>query len=620
MGSMAWLVSRIKSQRGSVMVMGLFIFLVISILTTMVIRIAIIENKMAIYGLYQEQARKLADAGVQVAKNVIMNYMANGRLIKETDKNSDIGYINDQLEELEEKNISVKISNFDIYSGIITIQSTGTVKNPGGSDVKAKVQAEIFVSTIPNYALRSNRLQLMGKYFATVSSEETKNLMGDLLNVQDWEPQDWDTVYDADNNPSSLPLHGRSYDDNEFTDCCRDKFQASNPNNPNPANYTWWVKYEYLNGTETDHKDSHDISKSKLYVAPFWKPYGIFNVISKDGLDAEMAVHDDWDNEPSGFRSIFDDKLTNPKVESNYPLQILKEKVLEDKREGIENRIYLPPENLKITDFIRKGNRVETKPNIIFNEEQVSRCGQLVQNHPDWQYITADSNLLQATGTNSYKLIIDDPNLIKTRFFIDLDTDDTVELDFTTVAHYNGPITSIDLFNDFINDMLNQTGTFFNRFRNNLESIIVVSPASLYVGIDSLMLAGVNRDNSSYQPYICLLSSRDINLLIDPKIFNGITRTWPNKDTVGEIRAFILAGNNVEVRSTPEIMTFKGIISASNNMTFFMDYFDEDENMFPLREVEKKIYVIKDPEIVSAFPEPWAYLGIGPIISYKYLD
>ena len=602
------------------MVMGLFIFLAISILATTIISVAMMENRMVIYDVNREQARQLADAGVQVARNVIMNYMANGKLMNEADKSSDISYINDQLTELEEKNISVEITNSDTNSGIITIQSTGTVVTPFGSSIQRTAQAKILVNALPNYPLRSNRLQVIGKYFATVANAEVKNFPGDLLNVQDWDPQDWDTVYDADDISSSLPLHGRSYDDNEFKDNKREIFQASNSNNPNPANYTWWVQYEYLKEAGAEHKDAHDISASKLYVAPFWKPYGIFNVVNKNGLEAEMGIYDDGDNEPSGFSDAFNDQLTNPTTESNYPLRILKEKALQDKQEGIENRIFSPLENLKITDFIGQGKRIETKQNISWEEEQVSKCREIARKNPNWQYIPADSSLLQAMGTNSFKLSIDDPNLIKTKFFIDLDTDDTVELDFTTVAHYNGPITDLNILDDFINDRLNQPGTFFNRFRNQLESIIVVSPASLYVGLDSLMLEGVNRDNPSLKPYIFLLSGQDINLLIDPGVFCRISRIWPNKDTVREVRTFILAGNNVEIRSTPEIMTFKGIISACNNMIFFMDYFDEYENMAALREVEKKISIIKDPEIVRELPESWAYLGIGKIVSYKYID
>jgi hypothetical protein len=52
-----------------------------------------------------------------------------------------------------------------------------------------------------------------------------------------------------------------------------------------------------------------------------------------------------------------------------------------------------------------------------------------------------------------------------------------------------------------------------------------------------------------------------------------------------------------------------------------MDYFAEDEQEpFPHREIEKNLVVIKDTDILRAFPEPWAYMGEGAIVSYKYID
>lgn len=610
-------ISELFSQRGSVMVMALLIFLIISVLATSIISVAAMESKISLHDAREEEARQLADGGIQIARNVIMNYMgSSGDYFDEV---KIMGVIQPKLGtifDLDGKKIDVNIVQFSETSGIITIESTGTIKNPSGSDIKKTARAEILVNSLPNYPLRSNKLKVMGKYFSTVSSKEVLlNADGTLglgmFNIQDWDKRALDKDYDPDVfNP--LPLHGPTYNDPDFIDSNRSFFEAGNSNN-STNNYTWWVDYIYTTGPLTGNK-YQDITESKLYVAPFWKPYGIVNILNKDNSPAEVGITNDWDNDSSGFSGLFDYRLTNPISVINYPLRILKSNLTTD-------RTYNPPEILKSTDFMGKFMQVDTKQNVSFEENQVNKYREIAQNSPDWQYISGDSTLLQLIGANRYRLIVDSPSLVSSKFFIDLSAADTVELDFTTCAHYNSPIFSWDPLNlnPLINSILNQSQTFFNTFRNRLDSIIAVSPASLYVGLDSFMFEGINGTEGK-KPYIYLLSGQDIDLLIDPVRFNGLTRYWNNAGSIREIRTFILAGKDIRITSTPEQMTFKGIISASKNMTFFMDYFDEHENMVAPREVEKKIYIIKDPDIVSEFPEPWAYIGKGPIMSYKYID
>jgi hypothetical protein len=68
-------------------------------------------------------------------------------------------------------------------------------------------------------------------------------------------------------------------------------------------------------------------------------------------------------------------------------------------------------------------------------------------------------------------------------------------------------------------------------------------------------------------------------------------------------------------------MTFRGVLSAGNNLTIKMDYFAEHQmGGIPSREIEKQVNIIQDEAITTEFPEPWAYIGIGPIVSYKYID
>lgn len=581
------------SQRGSTILIALMVLLVISILGTAIIDIAGMENKIAVNDIRTEQARQAADAGIQAARMVVMNFLMEGKEIPD-------------IPEIKlGDNISADITvNLDkLYSsGIVAISSAGRVKNTNGTRVTKTAQAEIRVNTLPNYPIQSQSLTVMGQYFATVSDQPAL-LEGqfpvNLRNIQDWHTSGWDT-----SGMSPLPQHGLEYSDPGLESSSQPDFIPGNSRNS--CNYTWWIDYEQL-------ESGPDLSNSTLNIAPFWKPVGIVNVINKAGQPATIAANN-WGNgiSPDAGDKLFDTTVTQPEGE-NYPLASFI-----SGQSGNCNYIY-PPKILNSLDFMGKYINAQSLPPD-FRALHLERFKKLAQTDPDWQYIGADSPLLSSMGNFRYRLVIDDPDIQKKQWFIDMPDTATIVLDFTARDTFIGQEwMSWDAFDNCVNTVLNGTDKFFNRFRNRLNNIIAVSPASLEVGCDSMLFQGVN-DISQVKPNIYLLSGRDINLHIDPEEFNELSRILPNANSERDIPIFILAGRNANIVSTPEKMTFRGVLSAGNNLTIRMNYFSEHHMAgIPNREIEKQVNIIQD-EIVTEFPETWAYLGIGPIVSYKYIN
>ena len=642
-------VALLVSQQGSAMVMALMIFLIISGLAAAIINVATLEDKIAFYHARKEQARQLADGGIQVARNVLMNYRGSGYLMEEANAETDIRCINSMLNELSSWNIRAEITGFSFAGSIATIESTGTVAEPGVSSVSQTVQAKVMVNGLPSCPLRSRKVRIMGRYFATIAAGKT-SLVQQFIS-QDWDPAESESPIatdpednvdnDTDIRPLylSYPLHGQPYRQFDYS---REHpyFTACNHNN-SFHDYTWWVGnetklgYEYIykqrymgSGSsgyweQTAEPGQHDMENSRLIVAPFYKPAGILDVENADGSQAPIAMQsDEFGNEiltADERAALFDDCIPRPDLNNSAAGGLALQDLLSH-----PGAVLYPDRDTAFNsaDFLRRGIvRSDVKPPE-FNSAMLDKYRELSQQDSTWQYIPAHSSLLQPSGAHRYRLIMDSPDMVSSKFFIDLDPDDTVELDFTSASHYTDPIFSWNplSLNDLTDKIMNQKGTFFNAFRNRLDSIIAVSPANLYAGIDSFMLDVVN-DAADKKPAIFLLSGKNIDLLLDPVSFNQISRKWTNAGAEREIRIFILAGGNARITSTLQKMTCRGILSVSQDITFLMDYFAEDEQEpFPHREIEKNLVVIKDTDILRAFPEPWAYMGEGAIVSYKYID
>ncbi len=632
MGKIMKLPKRIADNQGSSMLVALMVLFILSIMATMVITAASMENRISLHDSRAEQARQAADAGVTVARDVIMNYIMAG--------NSPTDIVKSTLTLTLEDGVKaeiIDISAIDAATGVITIKSKGTVVKSGKILATKIAEAGLRVNGLPNTPIRTDTLKVMGKYFASVSPKQADTLVGDLLNIQDWDVKTYNVV------PIGLKAAetGQAYGTAALKDNKHTLFTAANSTYTN----TWWVDYQFKSILGIEY---HDIDNSTLHIAPYWKPKGILDVIKSDGDNdmsnnpaAEIAVRN-WDNNVDEMAGFFDYSLPKPKFHVtlpaltsgwNYPLWALKTQ--EEARANPNEHIYYPSEALKSKDFLGKHIEVSNLPAPLFTNRHLQQYGDLAQSDTaNWQYITSSTpgynvpyllkqeskTLPNGTTKTWYRLVVDDPALTKTKFFIDIPATETALLDFTTVASYTGTYIGWPAFDNFVNTVLNSAGTFFNRFKNELVSVIAVSPATLEVGYDSLLFEGANPATGK-KPYIFLLSGQDVNLNIEPSVFGNATRILPNSDRARQIRTYVLAGRNVNIVSTPEKMTFQGVIAAGGTMKIRTGYFSvqEAEGTLPIRELEKRITIIKDETIINDFPEPWSYIGVGPIVSYKYL-
>jgi len=595
---------QICTQEGSTIVITLFVFLIVSILGSALLNTAILNTKIALYDSRCEKARQAADAGIYVARDIIMNCLGAGKTLPDTIPEINLG--NDAAAD-------VAIDDSDFYTrGVVTITSTGKITDANGNMTSKKTAvAEIKINTVPYSAIKAHSFRVAGKYFAEVSphpaqfeSTLPEEITGHF-SIQDWDAQAYDSIFPQDTF-SEYPLKGRTYRDYELQLPHHPDWEPANSNNT-VNDLTWWVEYKY-------HRDSygniqgHNLNGSTLYVAPYWKPQGIVNITDPGGQPALIAINS-WNNSIAGLSDIFYYKITDPES----PALTL------TKQRGNCNVTY-PPENLDSRDFM--GSYEETEQVIPSSVEpnMLAKCRKLAQLSDGWQYIAADSELLQYSGNNRYKLFIDDPKIEKSQWFIDLPENTALVLDFTVAASYTGSWIDWDSFDNMVNDTLVSPGSFFNRFWNRLENIIAVSPATIEIGCDSLLFDKVNPSTAG-KPSIFLISGQDINLHVDPSVFNTLSRILPNTGSERQMRIYILAGNNAKITSTPQIMNFQGLISAGNNIDILIDYFAETEHsLLPIREIEKEINICQDFNIIDEFPESWAYIGLAPIVSFYYAD
>ena len=492
----------IHSQQGNAMLAVLMVFLVLSVLGAAVLSMAGLEAKMAINDTRTEQARQAADAGVQVARDIVMNNLIAGLSIPA------IPQI--RLSPVSSATVSV---NPPDSKGIVTITSEGKITGANGQILALKTaRAEMLVNSLPNYPVITDRLKAMGKYYMAI---------------------DWD--------------------------------------------WTWPIN-----------------------MAPYYVPQGKVNVVDEDGHPARVAKND-WDN----------DITETEKDQLFYPIDDL-----------LSDLLNLPEKIFHSEDFLGKYIPVNN-PNLPgFGPEELQRYREIALSNPDeWQYIDAsDSRILTRVSGTTYKLIVD--QVEKANLFIDWDKDiafDNVPddfrviVDFTTITHNTGPDwISWEWLRRTIATLHNTAGTWFNRLSNEYDHIVIASPASLEVGYDSTVFEMANPDMG-----IFLLSMHDVDLTVDPKYFNGISRFMPEGEVVNrEVSLYSLAGDNINITSTPRDITYKGVMHAGKSITMKIDYYDDVK----ITSMNKIVNIVQQPSIINQFHEPWAYIGVGPIVSYQYIN
>jgi Tfp pilus assembly protein PilX len=597
----------IHSQRGSAMLAALIIFLVLSVLGAATLSVVAMEARIAANDTRAEQARQAADAGIQLGRDILLNYMSSSQTVPTRFS------VNINSANIAE--VTIDTDRLDSQR-MATITSRGTSVNAAGKTLASKTaRAEVNMNIFPNVPVQTDTLSVVGKYSATVASD-LPGLPGELSDSFDWQP----VAYEYD-DITRYAVRGKTYNDfsNDFSpEYPHPFFQPGNIHNPTPN--VWWA--EYVHETKQSGPlawDQINLHKSLLNIYPFWKPSGVLMIKDAEG-DPAAAAFSQWGSEIIGSTdNVFDDYVISPGIgnNSNYPLDSL----FDDKSRVVQ---VLPPKIIKSTDFIGQEVLMENYPPPSIRPEHFDAYRRLARTSTDWQYIAADSPLLKTRGQNCYELDVNDPLIEQPRWFIDLPAQAKVTLNFTAAIRSDYSHSGWEWLDKLINDILQEPGTFFSRFYTELDSITAVTPASLEVGYDSFIFEG--KAPSGGKPHIFLIAGEDVNLYIEPAHdwLSGVARWLPNSGSERKVRTFILAGHNVNIISTPQKMTFTGIISAAREVNIRMDYFTPNHpslaDWLSLREIEKQVNIIKDPTIINDFPDPWHYLGIAPIVSYKYLN
>lgn len=630
-------IKELFSTRGSAIVMALLIFLIISVLAVSVISVAAMENKISLYDANKEQARMAADAGVEVARNVILNYLGAGKTV------ADAGNaLNTELDLGNGGFARVTLDNSEYESkGIIKITSRGKLQKSGEELAHRTAEAKMLINVIPNAAVHTNEFAVYGKYYLRWERG--------LLPTAEW--VDWRTY--GFKGPKAADYDNLT--DERLKERSDFMLWDDSGTQKNPDKSYWWARVEsegsslsgtlrvYCNRYETAWYRPqgvvnfyHKIDKDKLAPLAIYHFRVVENLEELDENDEEQKkkkeelqkLYFNWDKqiEIAEQRAAFYKWIErwsggnwfDFKFEQNLPPKIL------DSRDFLGNHA-----NLDITEGI-------TKPPV-FGEEEVQRYRERAKTEVDgnWAYIEGDSSLLTTKtidGRTKKVLILDqiineDNKKYIGKPFIFVDTTDDLVLDFRTydsskINLENGWLIPWSNFNGFVNKINNQVQTFLRLFSNDLAGIIIVTPANVEFGIDSMLFEPRIDEKTDKQVAIAVLSGGKVDVSVNPKSFNGINRLDKLREGNPDkwkktLRMFILAGEKARVTSTLGTLHFEGIISAHEQVEMHVDYFDAAK--LSSYAFDKEINFYYDPIVLDDFPEPMAYLGIGPIISYKYI-
>jgi len=415
-----------KSQQGSALLFVLLAFMIVLVMAGTVMEIMFIESKVSMGFSDEEMARQAADAGIAVARDVIMNYLAAG---KSPPALADI-YLHNGCR------VHITYDLSQITEGKVVITSRGFVEDGSCRILSTRAAvACIQAGYLPDYTVRAGGLKLTGQYHATVSTRPVNG-----LGEQNWDadPSTFDSrIEDDPEKPQYYPQNGRAYayflnqwQENHPGFHLFDHIWSGIPN----ANVTWRIAYQSEEDATGQWEDDigieggHIIDKSSLNIFPFYMPRGYVEFLNTDGTTGRFAVENGWNNglDPADMENLFDDHLPVPRwgewlSEEYYQSEVLR--ALYNTRATI----YLPEKKLISTDFLKKGEMVTDIRPFPWVTENINRFRQLARLDPGWQYLDSDSSVLQWSN-DKYEMVID--NLEQTCIFIDCSAADTVVLNF----------------------------------------------------------------------------------------------------------------------------------------------------------------------------------------------
>lgn len=181
----------IKNEKGNLMLMVLLVFLAISIMGTSLIAAAGMENKMVINDKRSKQALLAADAGLEIARSVIIDKLKTNSSINEV-KNVLQGY---------EKNLGTNLTttiekvDFDKFNseGEVTITSVGTYQG-----ISKKVTATLKFENMPSEPIRADTLRVAGRYYEEINTNQTSCGLECNYNCQEFS-EGWgkELIYDG---------------------------------------------------------------------------------------------------------------------------------------------------------------------------------------------------------------------------------------------------------------------------------------------------------------------------------------------------------------------------------------------------------------------------------------
>jgi hypothetical protein len=291
-----------EDSRGSTVILALSILIITSIMAGAALRVVSVQSKVAQAHKQMEMLRQAADGGIQVARMVVMNYLAARQDLPPLD---DI-YL--------DNGIKVEIScQPGSINGRKVVEISSRAYQPAATGSKL-IQAQILTDGLPAYAVQAKSLMVSGSYRATVSHQSIDEDMN-----QDWAVSGTEARLDGDDPyPQAYPCHGPSYSDCE---------EACSLNHPFfiiqdqywpglEPDYTWKIDYAYddLEGTEF-----HQLDESLITITPFYEPYGYLELLDENAREEIFSVESGFNDAfVPGEEALFRDELTHQSELKNY--------------------------------------------------------------------------------------------------------------------------------------------------------------------------------------------------------------------------------------------------------------------------------------------------------------
>lgn len=614
----------INSQKGSAIVVALMILLILSVLGTAVVGVAGMEGKLAIQDVWNKQARQSADAGVQIAKDVVINYIGAGKSISTDGGTSDneVAIIEAGLDDIAmgDNHITIKSIVPDPDTGFVTIVSEGRVEKNGKTVAKKTAQVEMFVNILPSYAVQCEEFKLIGKYYTDFDPgnkvewrEVKEEIQGENRLAHLYGP--------TKERNATLPFNPSDpeYDPN-----------LNPPLNPNdylnPNRNSWWVDYAY------DNNGWLNTFNHKAHIIPYYKSQGKVNIYDMNRNPDKVAI-DHW------YRVLKEDDLSDSELNElfykvddifkTWRLDLVGELYNERYPVPLDISVHDPIKILNSDDFIGELEEVDKTERVPkFGDKELNRFlktaidGKNVddieediyrQENGPWAYVKGDAVIIDDDGTQKTIIVDEILNIIKRPYiYVDLDESETLNIDLRTVTTEVASGKWGD-YKDVITKLKNQWKTFLNTWSNDLKGVVIVTPANINLAFDSLMFQPDTEGEKAMGMY--LFSPGNISFMVDAKIFNGTTRIFP--DSGGrEIRAYLLAGQNINIISTPAQLDFTGYLCATEQIFVQMDYYDN----IHITDIEKDVDIYQDKSVIEDFYGPTSTLCVGTITSYKYID